>query len=262
MPTAQEAEHTRQCFQRHKTVPAMLKACNRCRYIRNGRHWQSRCMFPAPDSSAKTWLAEAPLQKWGLMCTICAEIYSTSTSPYVQGTKGRQSGQKATLQIVDLLDHQSSCEHKAAVVRYLAKHSSGSENAAATAADNPRLPTVAQLMLSQELAMQSYNCQAAEYERRGQVLARSDAKNFPRLHASHTQHQKNVDSIAEACREMDVDLLESLRKDPSAILAVGWAEDITGEHKVTKIRIVKKNLDVCMRMVDLSRRPDCQDRCL
>ena len=95
------------------------------------------------------------------MCMICAEVYgaSESTSPYVHGRKGRQCGGKATLQIIDLLDHQASCEHKAAVVRYLAKHSQGGENAATTDAENPRLPTVAQLMLSQYLAMQSYNCQ-------------------------------------------------------------------------------------------------------
>ena len=71
-----------------------------------------------------------------------------------EGRRVRQSGENATLQIVDRLDYQSSWEHKAAVVRCLVKPSRGSENAAVTAAENPRLPTVAQLMLSQELAME------------------------------------------------------------------------------------------------------------
>ena len=42
------------------------------------------------------------------------------------------------------------------------------------------------------------------------------------------------------------------QKAPEGIMCCGWAEDVTGEHKLTKVRIVKNNLDVCLRMVDLS----------
>ena len=94
-----------------------------------------------------------------------------------EGRRVRPCGENATLQIVDRLDHQSSWEHKAAVVRCLVKPSRGSENVAVTAAENPRLPTVAQLMLSQELAMQSYNSQAAA-RRSGKKLARPELQHL------------------------------------------------------------------------------------
>ena len=90
----------------------------------------------------------------------------------------------------------------------------------------------------------------SEYERRGEQLGRADPKNYPKLHSGHSQHQRHVNAIAAACRE--VDLESSLQRSKGGILACGWAEDVTGEHKLTKVRIVKNKLDVCMRMVDLS----------
>ena len=264
----------------------MLASCNECRWYKHRANWKSRCVYLEPSGVQRSWLEAASTSPspFGLRCRCCFEYYGEAKdsmgSPYITGVKGRMKhlgcmsrqfclflsrvtsaaateacngksilrpgAKKATLQVCDLLDHSSSPQHLAAVAsrgsETTEKHGNGQVDG-----KSDTTPTIAQLLLSQEILSNPLSAQGAEYTRRNLLGSRSDRENFPFARSEAGQHFKNVQAMAAVLFEED---RESFKRPGFRCLSV--AEDVCGSLKIIRFRGVTTDFGVRTRLLDVA----------
>ena len=153
------------------------------------------------------------------------------------------------MQIVDLMDHMQTPKHVAAVQAL----SISGQPAEEDSNHSIGIPTVAQLILSQQVLSVPTSAQGSEYERRNALAGLGDKLNYPHAHGGKTQHCRNVRAMAVTLFDKDTeDLQATVKCTREGYLATAWAEDVTNDLKLTRLKIVTRGFEVKTRVVDVS----------